>query len=107
MRPRVVWDSGELCVGLSAFLFSINALFVKVLGGRVPVLEVRGEEKGRGPVGEVREDGHWHQGWEHIGLQCPHPKAKPSSVFRQVIWPSEGRCAFGRIGRRFGVELSV
>jgi len=32
----VVWDSGPVCVGLAALIFSLSGLFVKLLHGHIP-----------------------------------------------------------------------
>lgn len=40
MLCRIIWDSGLTCTFLACLIFSFSGLFVKLTGGRVPVLEV-------------------------------------------------------------------
>jgi hypothetical protein len=40
VRYRIIWDSGLTCSFLACLIFSFSGLFVKLTGGRVPVLQV-------------------------------------------------------------------
>lgn len=37
---RAIWDSGSICLALSAFLYSVSVLFAKTVSATVPILQV-------------------------------------------------------------------